>query len=84
MSWKNPPEKGLEILIENEAFYPVTLISEVDRETEAALGDSGIVLLKQLFDVDLEKMSFKTGLKKEKIEKLMASANKIINERIPF
>ena len=79
LSWKNPPERGLEILIENETFYPVTLISEVDRETEAALGDSGIVLLKQLFDVDLEKMSFKTGLKKEKIEKLMASAKKIIN-----
>jgi hypothetical protein len=56
----------LEAIIEEEHFYPVTMLREVDRTIEAALGDNDILLLKQLVDTDLEKTSIKTGIKKNK------------------
>jgi hypothetical protein len=78
LSWKNPLERGLEVLIEEEKFYPTTLLREVDRQTEAALGDNRIILLKQLLDTDLEKLSIKTGIKKERIERILENASKIV------
>ena len=62
----------------NIKFYPVTLLKEVDRGTTATLGDNGIVALKQLFNSNLEKISIKTGIREERIEKLLDDAGKII------
>jgi uncharacterized protein (UPF0128 family) len=67
----------LEVLIEEKKFYPVTTLNEVDKETEVTLGDNGIILLKQLLEADLEKISIKTGIKKEKMERLMKNCSQI-------
>jgi hypothetical protein len=81
LSWKDPLERGLEALIEEEKFYPVTMLKEVDKETESALGDNGIVLLKQLLDTDAEKLSLKTGIRIERIERLVENARRILPPR---
>jgi len=78
LSWKNPLERGLEALIEEEKCYPVTMLKEVDKETESALGDNGIIMLKQLLDANPEKLSLKTGIRVERIKRLMENARKII------
>ena len=78
LSWKNPSAKGLEALIEEKKFYPVTMSKEVDKKMEAALADNGIVLLRQLLDEDVEKLSFQTGIQGDKIRKLMENAERIM------
>ncbi len=78
LSWKNPLERGLEVLIEEENCYPLTMLPAVDRNTEAALGDHGIVLLKQLVAGDPEHLSQKTGLPRNHIERLTAQARQIL------
>jgi hypothetical protein len=78
LSWKNPVGRGLEVLIDEHKFYPVTILKEVDRGTTATLRDNGIVALKQLFNSNLEKISIKTGIREERIEKLLDDAGKII------
>lgn len=78
LSWKNPIERGLEVLIEEEKCYPITMLKEVDRQTESALGDHGIVLLKQMLDADAEKLSLQTGIRIERAKRLMANAKKIM------
>jgi len=78
MSWKNPVERGLEVLIEEEKFYPVTLLREVDKATEAILGDNGIILLRQLLDTDAEKLSLTTGLDLLRSKSIIVNAEKIM------
>jgi hypothetical protein len=78
LSWKNPLERGLEALIEEEKCYPVTILKEVDHETASTLGDHGIVLLKQLMTDDLKALSLKTGLQIDRVERLRAHARKIL------
>ena len=78
LSWKNPLEHGLEVLIEEANCYPITMLKEVDRQTEYALGDHGVVLLKQLLDADSEKISLQTGIRRERVKRLMENAKKII------
>jgi len=78
LSWKNPLERGLDILIEEETCYPLTLLPDVDRKTAAAFGDQGVVLLKQLAAGDTGSLSLKTGLHRDHVERLMAQARTIL------
>jgi hypothetical protein len=78
LSWKTPLERGLEVLIEEEKFYPITILKEVDKRIEFALGDHGIVVLKQLLDADSRKLSLQTGISRDRLRKLMEDANKTV------
>ncbi len=78
MSWKKPLERGLEVLIEEKEFYPITILKEVDKKIEIALGNNGIILLKQLLDTDSEKLSHTTGIRIEIIKRLMENARNIL------
>jgi hypothetical protein len=80
LSWKNPPDRGVEALIEEARFYPVTVVREVDRRTEAALGDAGILLLTQLVAADLHALSRKTGVPQAKLDTICANARNILSD----
>lgn len=46
-------------------------------ETQTKLGDNGIVLLKQLIQMSLSEIIKKTGVNKQKLEKLIKKAREI-------
>jgi hypothetical protein len=45
IGWRAPLEYGLDRIIDEKKFHPITLIKNLDRVTEEKLGDNGIVLL---------------------------------------
>ena len=79
MGWRDPPERGLEEIVEQHDFYPVTLLRGVDRNIVDRLGDAGIVLLKQLADEDLYKLSRETRIPRNVLQDIVNNANEIIN-----
>ncbi|KUO41551.1 MAG: hypothetical protein AVW06_01030 [Hadesarchaea archaeon DG-33-1] len=79
IGWNSPPEHGLEQMIEEKNLHPITLIKGLDAKTEEKLGDNGVILVRQLIEHDLDKLSRRTGIKKDKLAILMKKAREIIS-----
>jgi Holliday junction resolvase-like predicted endonuclease len=80
IGWKAPFGKGLEDLIEEKRLYPITILKELDFETEQKLGDNGIVTLKQLVEGDLKLISKKIGVSVRKLKILVKAAREIMTK----
>jgi len=78
LGWRDPPERGLEEIVELHKFYPVTLLRGVDQRTVERLGDAGIVLLKQLLEEDLQKISRETRIPRNILQQIANKASEII------
>jgi len=78
LGWKAPREAGLEKMIEEKKFYPITLLKNLDVETEQKLADNNILTLKQLLQYDIELLYRKTKIPMEKLKFLMRAAREII------
>jgi hypothetical protein len=78
IGWKHPVENSLEQMIEEKKFYPITFLKSLDRDTQAKLGDNGIVLLKQLTEMNPNEISKKIGVKKDKIENLIKKTKELL------
>jgi Holliday junction resolvase len=78
IGWRFPEEKGLEQMVEEKRFYPVTLLKDLDADTQAKLGDNGIVLLKQLLEMDSNEISKRMKVDRQKIEKLIRKTRELL------
>jgi len=76
--WRDPPQRGLEEIVEEHNFHPVTLLKGVDTKIFDRLGDAGIVLLKQLIEGDLQKLSHETRIPRNILQQLANKASEII------
>jgi hypothetical protein len=83
IGWKAPLEHGLDSIIEEKKFHPITLIRILDRKTEAQLGDKGIVLLRQLTENTISELSKKTRIKHDRLEELVQKAQDILSYSTP-
>ena len=79
IGWKYPEDRGLEKLIEEKKFYPITFLKILDRANEEKFGNNGIVLLKQLVEIDIEKLQRMTRIPRRKLEKFVERAKQIIS-----
>lgn len=78
LGWRAPEDGGLEHIIEEKKFYPITLIKSLMREDEPKLGDRGIVLLKQLVNIDEKDLVRETGIPLTRIEQYREVAKEIL------
>jgi len=78
LGWKAPAGKGLERMIEEKKFYPVTFLKDLDKNSEERLGNAGIVLLRQLVDYNIDDLYRKTGIPKNKLENFLKKAKEIL------
>jgi hypothetical protein len=79
IGWNSPLEHGLDRIIEENKFYPITLISNLDRKTEEKLGNKGIVLLRQLTENSITELVKKTGIKRYRVAELTQKAQGILS-----
>jgi len=79
IGWNAPPKKGLERMIEEKKFYPVTLLKGLSKKRREKLLDKGIILLKQLIAVDAGELAKKTKIRKDLLERAILQAQEIIS-----
>jgi len=79
ISWKLPRERNLEQVIEDGKLYPITLLKGMDMMTQDRLISKGIVLLKQLVQMNENELAKKTGIEQSKIKNLVRKAKEIIS-----
>ncbi len=78
IAWKDPTDNGLEKRIEEHKLYPITLLKNLDSKTEAQLGDAGIVLLKQLAEMDAKEIARMSRISANRISDLANRARKLL------
>jgi hypothetical protein len=76
-SWRYPPEKSLEKVIEQNKLYPITILNLTSKELSIFLG-IGMIIAKELLEYDEVKLSKKTGIHAKRIRNLQSLVRQII------
>ncbi|NCO23194.1 hypothetical protein COW09_01515 [bacterium (Candidatus Moisslbacteria) CG12_big_fil_rev_8_21_14_0_65_36_11] len=78
LGWRHGEEACLENLIEEQKFYPITILRNLDESTRDKLFEKNIILCKDLIKYDFYSLSRLCGIKKDKAENLIKQANDIL------
>ena len=78
LGWQYPLEKSLNFLVEEKKIYPITILKHLDKVTAEKLFSQNIILASQLLSRTTEKLNFKTGISKNKLNKLREEARLIL------
>jgi len=78
LGWQYPVQKSLNFLVEEKKLYPITILKHLDKITAEKLFSQNIILTSQLLSQKIEKLNFKTGIPKNKLNELMKEARIIL------
>jgi hypothetical protein len=74
IGWSSPTNLSLQNMIEEKNLYPLSCLRGLKSETKTKLVNSGIVLMKQLFEEKPSTLSRKTGVQKETLKQIIEKA----------
>ncbi|KUK49818.1 MAG: ATP-cone domain protein [Parcubacteria bacterium 33_209] len=81
LGWKYPEKRGLERLIEEKKLYPVTILPALTKYIFTIFQKEGILLAREVLDVDIDKLSKSASISKASLEKIRNQADILINKR---
>jgi hypothetical protein len=74
IGWSSPANLSLQNMIEEKNLYPLSCLRGLKGETKTKLVNSGIVLMKQLFEEEPSTLARKTGVQKETLKQIIEKA----------
>ncbi len=74
IGWSSPANLSLQNMIEERNCYPISCLRGLKNETKTKLVNSGIVLIKQLFEDKLPMLARKTGVQQETLKQIIKKA----------
>jgi len=74
IGWSSPTNLSLQNMIEEKNLYPLSCLRGLKSETKTKLVNSGIVLMKQLFEAKPSTLARKTGVQKETLKQIIEKA----------
>ena len=74
IGWNSPANLSLQSMIEEKNLYPLSCLRGLKRETKTKLVNSGIVLMKQLFEEKPSTLARKTRVPKETLKQIIEKA----------
>ncbi|MDD5416636.1 MAG: restriction endonuclease [Candidatus Aenigmarchaeota archaeon] len=77
LSWDYPAGESLSKMIEDKKLYPITMLRNLDTNTQGNLAKSNIIFCKTLVETKIEKLNQKTGISIRKLKELREQAAKI-------
>lgn len=78
--WRFPTGESLEFMIETKRLYPITILRNLDRDSEEKLVNVDFLLCKDLLKMDLKKLNKTTGISKNKLQTLINESKKILGK----
>lgn len=78
LSWRYPPERGLERLIEQKGLYPLTILHLSPSELYA-FSKMGVLVARDILNMDAKKMSVQTGIAPDRISRLQDQVKQFIS-----
>lgn len=80
VGWSFPENESIQVRIEENQLYPITLIPDLDRRTFTYLHDAGIITIKELSAAPVEQLR-ELRLHEKEIERLKREAKAILSSR---
>jgi hypothetical protein len=77
LSWRYPPDNGLERLIEQKGMYPVTILRLSSTELKS-FQRLGMMAARNLLEVSASDLSSKTGIRVERVSNLQELTRRIL------
>src|SRR3972149_7352961 len=74
IGWSSPAKQGLQNMIEEKKLYPLSCLRGLNSETKMKLVNSGIVLMKQLFEEETSTIARKAEVPKETLKEIVEKA----------
>jgi len=74
IGWRSPVNLSLQSMIEEKNLYPLSCLRSLKHETKTKLVNSGVVLMKQLFEEKPATLARKTGIPKETLTQIIKKA----------
>jgi HJR/Mrr/RecB family endonuclease len=74
IGWSSPTNLSLQNMIEEKNLYPLSCLRGLKSETKTKLVNSGIVLMKQLFEEKPSTLARKTGVQQETLKQIIEKA----------
>ncbi|HDM88411.1 MAG TPA: restriction endonuclease [Candidatus Bathyarchaeota archaeon] len=78
MGWRYPRAFALEDLITRHKLYPITMLKILKRDHVERLGDRGIVTLKQLIEIDVDRLMEILEISEKEIKEIKDKARAIL------
>ena len=76
-SWKYPKKESLSEMITQKKLYPITVLKSVNNPIKIKLSQAGIMLTKNLIDIEINKLKRVTGLPINTLQKIVQEAKSI-------
>ncbi len=80
LGWSFPREESIQVRIEENRLYPITVLSHLDRGTFDRLHAAGIILVKELLDAPQERLR-ELRIPDRETERLKLEAKRIMSQR---
>lgn len=77
IGWHYPARQNLESLIEDKSLYPITILFSLEKSSRSKFLKKGIVFVRDLIDIDVEKTSQELGISINEIKCLQKEAKRI-------
>ena len=77
ISWRYPPEKSLEKIIEEKGLYPITILG-LNKYELASFARNNMMLIRDLVKSNLNLLSSETGIAYQRLERLQNLARQIL------
>ncbi|MFZ0183717.1 MAG: ATP cone domain-containing protein [Nitrosotalea sp.] len=77
ISWRYPPEKSLEMMIEEKGLYPITILG-LNKFELASFARNDMMLIRDLVKANLGLLSNKTGISFQRLERLQSLSRQIL------
>jgi len=74
IGWSYPINNGLQDLIEEKQFHPLTCLKELDEDLYSALISNDIIAMKQVINTSPSELAWRTGRSKQAMDKLIHRA----------
>jgi len=81
LGWDYPQNEGLEDMIEAKNLYPVTILPSFKGYLAEALKKERIMLVNDIFSLNIEKFSKRVNIPKKQLESLMREAEILMDKK---
>lgn len=79
--WRYPEKEGLEIFLESQRLYPITLLQTLDEKTTDQCLNQRLVLVPDLFDFSEQELAQKLRISLQKAKKIVEEAHAVCEKR---
>lgn len=80
LGWRHPRDKGLERLIEDHHFYPITILPSLNKSLADIFVRKNIILASDIFKIDVKKLARKVKISVHQLERLKEEAGLLLRQ----